>query len=184
MADVNRFLIALPLAAIACAAAPAAYAVQYLTVEAAQKLMFPDATAFASLRLPFTSEQWRAIDAKSHATSQARQFLVFRVERDGKTIGTFTVDEVVGKTELITYAVAIGADRRVKQVEILAYRESHGYEVRNPRWREQFVGKGMNAPVTLGDDISNISGATLSCRHVTDGVRRILAVQAMLDASS
>jgi len=31
----------------------------------------------------------------------------------------------------------------------------------------------------LGDDIANISGATLSCTHVTDGVRRIVAVVAL-----
>jgi hypothetical protein len=28
----------------------------------------------------------------------------------------------------------------------------------------------------VGDDIANISGATLSCTHVTDGVRRIVAM--------
>ena len=181
---VNRFLIAsLPVAALAAAAAPCAYAIEYLTVEAAQKLMFPDAARFVPVGLNFTHEQWRAIDAKTHASSQARRFLVFRAERDGKAIGTVYVDEVIGKTELITYAVAIGADHRIKQVEILAYRESHGYEVRNPRWRDQFVGKGIDTPVVLGDDISSISGATLSCRHLTDGVRRILAVHATQDAS-
>jgi len=31
----------------------------------------------------------------------------------------------------------------------------------------------------VGDDIANISGATLSCTHVTDGVRRIVAVVAL-----
>ena len=61
-------------------------------------------------------------------------------------------------------------------MEILTYRESHGHEVRLPSWRGQFVGKGPSAPLRVGEDISNISGATLSCRHVTDGVRRIVNV--------
>jgi len=30
--------------------------------------------------------------------------------------------------------------------------------------------------VQIGRDIRNISGATLSCQHVTDGIRRLLAV--------
>jgi Na+-transporting NADH:ubiquinone oxidoreductase subunit NqrC len=50
--------------------------------------------------------------------------------------------------------------------------------VRDPRWRAQFVGKRAGAPLSLDDDIQNISGATLSCRHVTEGVKRILALQA------
>jgi len=86
------------------------------------------------------------------------------------------VDDVIGKFELISYAVGIGADGAVKQVEILSYRESHGHEIRLPAWRKQFVGKTSAAPVQVGEDIANISGATLSCKHVTDGVKRILSV--------
>jgi Na+-translocating ferredoxin:NAD+ oxidoreductase RnfG subunit len=86
------------------------------------------------------------------------------------------VDDVVGKFERITYAVGIGAEGAVRGVEILSYRESHGHEVRLPAWRRQFVGKTASSPLRLGEDIANISGATLSCRHVTDGVRRIVAV--------
>jgi hypothetical protein len=64
----------------------------------------------------------------------------------------------------------------VKQVEVLSYRESHGHETRLPAWRRQFVGKTAAAPLQVGEDIANISGATLSCTHVTEGVRRIVAV--------
>jgi Na+-translocating ferredoxin:NAD+ oxidoreductase RnfG subunit len=37
------------------------------------------------------------------------------------------------------------------------------------------VGKTSQSPLKLDRDIKNISGATLSCRHVTDGVKRLLA---------
>jgi len=59
------------------------------------------------------------------------------------------------------------------------YRESYGFEVRSPAWREQFVGKTAADPVGLDQDIRNISGATLSARHVTDGVKRVLATYAV-----
>ena len=188
----NRFLIAsFPLAGIAVAAASSAFAVEYLTIEAAQRLMFPSASSFTLERPKITAEQLRAIDASTHATSQARQFLVFRAEADQRgdhraeqpILGRLYVDEVIGKSELITYAVAITPDGAVKQVEILAYRESHGYEVRDPRWRAQFAGKHAASPVMLNDDIANISGATLSSRHVTDGVRRILALDTLIRGS-
>ena len=54
-----------------------------------------------------------------------------------------------------------------------------GYEVRNPEWRKQFVGKTAADPLRLNADIRNISGATLSSRHVTDGVKRVLATYAV-----
>ena len=51
--------------------------------------------------------------------------------------------------------------------------------MRDPRWRAQFAGKRRGAPLRLEQDIKNLSGATLSCRHVTDGVRRLLALHAL-----
>jgi Na+-transporting NADH:ubiquinone oxidoreductase subunit NqrC len=90
-------------------------------------------------------------------------------------LGYVVFDDVIGKFELISYAVGIATDGSVKQVEILAYRESHGGEIRLPTWRKQFIGKTAAAPLRIGEDIANISGATLSCTHVTDGVRRIVA---------
>lgn len=42
-------------------------------------------------------------------------------------------------------------------------------------WLAQFVGKTSASPLRLNGDIRNISGATLSSTHVTEGVKRILA---------
>ena len=89
--------------------------------------------------------------------------------------GWFIVDEVVGKHEFITYAVGLNANGSVKQIEVMDYRETYGGEIRNENWRAQFVGKTSQSPLKLDRDIKNISGATLSCRHITDGVKRLLA---------
>jgi len=86
----------------------------------------------------------------------------------------FIVDQVLGKHELITYALGIDPQGRARGIEILEYRESHGGEVRDAAWRAQFAGKSAADPLQLDRDIRNISGATLSCRHVTDGVKRLL----------
>ena len=87
---------------------------------------------------------------------------------------------MVGKHEFITFAVAIDVGGAVKSVEILDYRESYGGQVRDPRWRAQFIGKRAGAPLKLGGEIKNISGATLSSKHVSDGVRRLLATYAIV----
>ena len=90
------------------------------------------------------------------------------------------LDQVIGKHEIINYAVALDAAGAVRQLEILDYHESYGGEVHLPAWRRQFVGKKHGAPVEIDKDIKNISGATLSCTHVTEGVRRLLSTYALV----
>jgi hypothetical protein len=41
------------------------------------------------------------------------------------------------------------------------------------QWRKQFNGKTAADPIKLNQDIQNIGGATLSCKHITDGVKRV-----------
>jgi Na+-transporting NADH:ubiquinone oxidoreductase subunit NqrC len=48
--------------------------------------------------------------------------------------------------------------------------------VRNPKWRALFKGKTLADPLRLGKDVPIITGATLSCRNLTDGVKRLLAL--------
>jgi hypothetical protein len=167
-----RALITAPLLA---ALPAAAFAVDYLSAEQAAQAMFPDADRFEQRDLSLDAAQLQQLAAAGVPARSARWPL--RLAWQGNTLlGAMVVDAVVGKFELISYAVGLGADGRVRQVEILSYRESHGHEIRLPAWRRQFVGKGVAAPLRVGDDIANISGATLSCVHVTDGVRRIVAV--------
>lgn len=147
-----------PLAAVCVPAA--AHATQYLTVEQAQRVLFPAAERLEPATLRSGSEQQR----------------VWRALRKDALLGFFIVDEAIGKHELITFAVAIDPQGVVRGVEILDYREPRGGEVRDPRWRAQFAGKGPADPLRLGEDIQNLSGATLSCRHITDGVRRLVAL--------
>ena len=72
--------------------------------------------------------------------------------------------------------MALKADGRLRQIEILDYRETYGYQVRDPAWRAQFVGKTSADPLKFDVEIKNIAGATLSCRHLTEGVKRLLAI--------
>ena len=74
---------------------------------------------------------------------------------------------------MVTYAVALSPSGSILGIEILEYVESYGYEVAEPEWRKQFIGKTINDPIKLNQDIQNISGATLSCKHITDGVKRV-----------
>lgn len=163
----------LPTAAITAAAAAPVSATVYLTIQAAQQAMFPGAQ-FVPHDLAFTPDQRKAIARSSGVGSFDKVQRVWDVRSGNGRAGWFIVDRVLGKHEMITYAVALTPDGAVKRVEILEYRETYGGEVRNPNWRQQFVGKRFGSTLQLDKDIKNISGATLSSRHVTDGVRRLL----------
>jgi hypothetical protein len=136
-----------PAVAVIAASAPA-YAVQYLSVGEAQKLAFPSA-AFTEVQ---PGRVWKASSG-----------------------GLFVLDHVIGKHLYIDYAVSLDRAGHVHRVDILQYRESYGGEVRSPSWLAQFVGKSSGSSLKVGSDIRNISGATLSSEHVTEGVKRILS---------
>lgn len=152
------------------------YAVQYLTVEQAQKLAFPAATQFVWAPVVYTPDKVTAIEMRSGQKVQSQGEQVWRAEAGGQFLGYFIVDYVIGKHLVIDYAVALDPDGCVKRVEILQYRESYGGEISNPDWLAQFVGKTSNDPLEINRDIRNISGATLSSRHVTEGIKRVLAL--------
>ena len=150
-------------------------ATQYLTVEQAQRLLFASADRYEPLTVTLTAAQREAIEQASDSRVLNLKPPVWQAMRGDTLLGHLFVDQVYGKHEFITYALAVSADGAVAGVEILDYRETHGDQVRQPRWRAQFLGKDADDAVKLGRDIQNISGATLSCRHLTDGVRRLLA---------
>lgn len=152
-----------------------AFATTYLTVPQAQALMFPGATFIPDERT-LTDAQVAAIQRDSGVNLLSRTLHAWRVS----TGGWFIADQVVGKHEFITIGLGLDASGAVRDVEILDYRESYGYQVRDAAWRTQFVGAHHGAALRLGREIRNISGASLSCRHITDGVRRLLATYAIV----
>jgi len=166
---------AAPPAIVVSIAAPA-LAMRYLSVEQAQKVAFPDATRFVEAHVIFTPADVAAIERRSGQKVLARGQQVWRAFSGDHMVGFFIVDYVIGKHLVIDYAVALDPNGRVGHVEILEYRESYGGEISNRSWLAQFVGKTSQDPLQIDQDIRNISGATLSSRHVTEGVKRVLAL--------
>src|SRR6266480_4504476 len=122
--------IALPISALV---APSTFAVQYLTVDQAQRAIFPGKSLTAApVKLP---------PAQRKAIEQTSGVRVLHDEQQVWRVGWFIVDEVVGKHEFISYAVGLNANGSLKQIEVIDYRENYGGEIRNENCRAQFVGK-------------------------------------------
>jgi hypothetical protein len=169
----HRFIL-LP-AATLVAAAPALHATIYLAADQARELMFPG-RKFTHEEVVLTPEQVRTITQASGIKPLSTRLQLWR-GADGER---FIVDEVLARHEFITFALGLDAGGAVTDVEILQYNESYGSEIRLPAWRAQFIGKQNGAPLKLDQDIRNISAATLSCKHITEGVKRLLATDALV----
>lgn len=141
----------------------------FLSLEQAQAILLPEETLHA--RTIDLSDAQRKQIAKESKVRVRDNSLRAWVSDKGNW---FIVDQILGKHENIDMAVAINHEGGVIGLEVLTYRESYGHEIRHPKWRAQFHGKTSSKRLKLDRDIKNISGATLSCAHVTDGVNRLL----------
>ena len=136
--------------ALAAFAAAPAFAVQYLNIEQAQKQFFPQADSFAASPLQLTDAQKTFVERAAGVRMRYVKQPVWKALENGKHVGWVVQDEVFGKHEFITYAVALDTAGTVLGVEILDYRETHGREIRNANWRAQFHGKKARRAAASG----------------------------------
>ena len=163
---------------VAAAAAPTqiVVAAEYLSVEQAQRSLFPTADRFDEVVLALSPVQKQEVASRAGPQPPHRSLRSWKAFQDTTLLGHVFVDEVVGRQDFITYAAGIDTAGRLGPLEVLAYRESHGGEVRNEAWRRQFSGRENLDQLRFEADIKNIAGATLSCEHVTQGVRWLMAL--------
>ena len=127
----------------------------------------PPAKVAASLRRVFGADA-RAVPLPVGVDT------VLRVIQGDSLLGFAVVRNVIGKDQPITFLVATDPQDRLKDVDVLVYREPYGGEVAYDAWRRRFRGKSATDPLQVGRDIPTISGATISVNAVTLGVRRAL----------
>ena len=157
------------------------FAATFMDVEQAQKLLLPQADSFSAVSLSLDDAKLSDI-AKTTDTRVPKNFnpQIWRANQGPKTLGWVITDRVIGKYDAIDYVAGFTTAGAVTALEVLAYRESHGAEIRQAAWRQQFAGRKGPGQLRFGDDIRNISGATLSCQHVTEGMQRLSALVSLL----
>jgi transcriptional regulator of nitric oxide reductase len=122
-----------------------------------------------------TASVWRIFGVAAAATPLVvGSDTVWRVARGDTLLGFALVRSARGKDQPITFLVATDTSDRLRDIDILVYREPYGGEVAYEAWRRQFRGKSSADRLEVGRDIRTISGATISVNAVTAGVRRAL----------
>lgn len=156
--------------------AQVAVAADYLSIDAAQREQFPRAERFEEIVLALNPSQKVTVSSLAGPQPPHRSLRAWKAMRGDELLGYVFVDEVLGRQDMITYAVGIDHAGRIGALDVLSYRESHGGEIRGTAWRHQFDGRTGLEQLHFGADIKNIAGATLSCEHVTQGVRWLAAL--------
>ena len=177
----RTFIGALPLGILL--SGEQANATTYFTGDAVKRALFPSATRFVDRSVTLSAAQSKAIGAAAKTRVSFPKIVALDAYSASGKLGTLYIDKVYGKHEFITYAVGLDASGAVHGIEIMDYRESYGDQVRNAAWRKQFAGKRSGQPLVIDKQVKNISGATLSCVHVTEGVRRVLVTHSLVIAA-
>ncbi len=120
----------------------------------------------------------KIITGQVPAGSDAADLYILKTGSD--ILGYAFFGETRGRSEEFSYVVFFKPDLSVKSVQLLDYRESYGSEIGSPRWLRQFENKKDGEGIEFGKDIKNISGATISAKAITAGVKRLTARMAEL----
>ena len=148
----------------------------FLTEDEALKLMFPTSERIRKDLIRLTSEKKTQIEERIGWKFPEESFEVYVGETGTQVDGYALIQNTIGKHKHMTYMVGVDAQGRVSNVELLVYREARGSEVRTKRFNVQYEGKTVHDPVRINKDIINITGATMSVRSISAGVKRVLVL--------
>jgi Na+-translocating ferredoxin:NAD+ oxidoreductase RnfG subunit len=148
----------------------------YLTEEEALKLMFPKSEHIKKEILRVPADRKVVIEERIGWKFPENDFEVYISQTGAKIDGYALIQNTIGKHKPMTYMVGVDHTGHVLNVELLVFREARGSEVRTKRFNVQYEGKTVLDPVRINKDIINISGATMSVRSISAGVKRVLVL--------
>jgi hypothetical protein len=94
------------------------------------------------------------------------------------TRSAWILDEI-GKEQPITAGIVVN-ESMLERIDVLAFRESRGWEIRYPFFTDQFRESRLDKEYQLDHQIDGISGATLSVR----AMKKLAALALYLDAET
>jgi hypothetical protein len=148
----------------------------FLTEEEALNIMFPKSQRIRKEIIQLTSEKKAQIEERIGWKFPEESFEVFIGETGSQVDGYALIQNTIGKHKHMTYMVGVDNNGACTDVELLVFREAKGSEVRTKRFNVQYEGKTVYDPIRINKDIINISGATMSVRSLSAGVKRVLVL--------
>lgn len=107
---------------------------------------------------------------------------VMKITGPAGRLGYCVESDVVGRSGPFRIRTVIDSQFAVKQTAVLSYPAQRGREVRSAVFTRQFEGKGPADPIRVGQDIVAVTGATVSCNVMAEGVREVIILAKLLEA--
>jgi hypothetical protein len=148
----------------------------YLKEDESLKIMFPKSEQVRKELIKLSPEKKSLIEERIGWKFPEETFEVYIGETGTQVDGYALVQNTIGKHKPMTYMVGVDNKGLVSDVELLIFREARGSEVRQKRFNAQYEGKSVLDPVRINKDIINISGATMSVRSMSAGIKRALVL--------
>ena len=153
-----------------------AIAEAFMSEEEGVKIMLPKSERVRKDVIKLSPEKKAQIEERIGWKFPEQSFEIYIGETGTQVDGYALVQNTIGKHKPMTYMVGIDNKGQVSDVELLVFRESRGSEIRQKRFNAQYEGKTVNDPVRINKDIINISGATMSVRSMSAGIKRVLVL--------
>ena len=150
--------------------------------EEALAAVFAGSTVTAD-RIYLTPEQAERIAELSRNEVRTRIYARYVATRGGAVVGRAYVDTHVVRTKRESLLVSLEADGRVRRIDVTAFLEPPEYLAPEP-WRRQYEDKLLGDDLAIQRAIRPIAGATLTTRAVNAAVRRVLALDQVLEADT
>lgn len=148
----------------------------FMSEEEGVKIMLPKSERIRKDVIKLSPEKKAQIEERIGWKFPEQSFEVYIGETGTEVDGYALVQNTIGKHKPMTYMVGIDSKGHISDVELLVFRESRGSEIRQKRFNAQYEGKTVNDPVRINKDIINISGATMSVRSMSAGIKRVLVL--------
>ncbi|MDH4300459.1 MAG: FMN-binding protein [Nitrospira sp.] len=148
----------------------------FMSEEDAVKIVLSKSQRVRKEVLQLTQDKKDLIEQRIGWKFPEEAFEVYVGETGEKIDGYAMVHNTIGKHKHMTYMVGVDATGACSDVELLVFREARGSEVGRKRFNVQYEGKTVSDPIRINKDIINITGATMSVRSISAGVKRVLVL--------
>ena len=151
-----------------------------VTREEALAAVYPGATVEAE-RVFLTAEQTRRVAELARADVPSALVARYVARRDGQIVGRAYVDTHVVRTKRESLLISLEPRGRVRRIDVTAFLEPREYLALEP-WLRQYNAKPLDNDLALQRSIRSMAGATLTAQATNEAVRRVLAIDRVLEA--
>lgn len=150
-----------------------------MTREEALAAVYPGASVDAE-RVFLTGDQTRRASELARVEVESPLVARYVAREGGRVVGRAYVDTHVVRTKRESLLIALAPDGAVLRVEVTAFLEPQEY-LAPDAWLRQFDTRPLSDEVALQRAIRPIAGATLTAEAATDAVRRVMAIDEVLE---